>query len=624
MEKLTLEQKIGQILMIGWQTDHAKDIVELIKKYHFGNFILFTRNIRSARHLKELTSEIQAAALKCNGVPAFIAIDQEGGNVRRVYQGVTNIPGHMAIGAASFSRPKSASEIGHIVGRELKNSGINFILSPIVDVNTNPQNPIIGIRSFSDDPWMVSRLAEQMSSAIQEEGVLSCYKHFIGHGDVHIDSHLDLPYLDKSLDALKQTELVPYSSSYRPDAIMTAHILYRDLDERFPATVSKKIIHELLRKELGYEGIVITDCFEMDALSRAFSLGGAAIFALEASCDIITISHSFGRQIVVRNALLDALTTKTMDVNILDQAVERVLKYKEKYCYDHLVSIDYNQNKEIAESVSLASVTIASGKPFEIDSSCVVVGVTNYVNSVAEDKNVENMDVAKIIGENFSIPYYSIDNKNFSITDILTFTKDKKVILALSDSHLTLVQKVLYVNLIQANTRIMLISLRTPYDVLEQELPECHICLYEYTKLSINSLIKVLEGEEAKGVLPVKIGKVKKEYNDYRNYLIDNIILYIDENFAKPLTLEAVASEFLISSGHLCRLFKQKLDINFINYLHQVRIKKAKQLLLTSNLRIYEIAYFCGYQDINYFTKVFKKYTGLTPIYYRNNSSYYD
>jgi len=327
MNTLNLEQKIGQLMMIGWQSDQAKDIVELIKKYHYGNIILFTRNIKSADQLKKLTTEIQKAALKYNGIPAFIGIDQEGGSVRRIYEGVTNVPGHMAIGAASFTRPKVATEIGRIIGRELKSLGVNFILAPVADVNTNPRNPIIGIRAFSDDPYLVAKLAGQMSKAIQEEGVLSSYKHFIGHGDVHVDSHLDLPCLDKTIEELKQTELVPYSASFQSDAIMTAHILYRNLDDRLPASISRKIIYDLLRKDLGYEGIVISDCLEMEALTRAFSLAGATVFAIQATCDIITVSHSFGRQLIVRNTLIDAVNNGQLSIEQIDQSLSRSNQY---------------------------------------------------------------------------------------------------------------------------------------------------------------------------------------------------------------------------------------------------------------------------------------------------------
>jgi beta-N-acetylhexosaminidase len=404
---------------------------------------------------------------------------------------------------------------------------------------------------------------------------------------------------------------------------MTAHILYRKLDDRFPASISKKIIYDLLRKQLGYSGLIVSDCLEMDALTRAYSLAGAVIFAIQASCDILTVSHSFGRQLIVRNSLLEAAKNDPGFEEEIDQAIMRILKYKEKYCLSRNPEIDFEKHQLLSEAASLASITIASGKPFIIDEETVVVGVTNYVSSIAEDKNIENLDIAKILGDEFSIAHLSIDNKNFNVNEVQDFARGKKVILALSDSHLTLVQKVLYTNLIQAKIRIMLISLRTPYDVLGQGLPECHICIYEYTKLSVKSLIEVLKGTKAEGRLPVKIRPISQQ-KETKNYLVERVIRYIEENYAKQLSLESISEEFLISSGYLCRLFKKKIGINFVNYLNMIRMTKVKHLLLTTNLRIFEVANLCGYTDFNYFTKVFKKTTGMTPTYFRNNSGYYD
>ena len=616
---MTLEQKIGQLMMIGWQNNKTEDIIELIKKYHFGNIILFTRNIKNTKHLKKMTQAIQAAALKYNGVPAFIAVDQEGGNVRRIYEGITSVPGHMAIGAASFRRPHAAAEVGKILGAELKNLGVNFLLAPIVDINTNPQNPIIAIRAFSDDPQLVASLAKQMSEAVKGENVIATYKHFIGHGDVQIDSHLDLPYINKSLDEIKNNELVPYTSGYFPDAIMTAHILYKNIDDKFPASISYKIIYNLLREELNFHGLVISDCLEMEALSRAFSLEGASIFAVLASTDLLIVSHHLGRQLIARNALLEAVKTGKVGIDIIDRALNRILKYKEKYCLSGDVKCDFSGHQEIANAISLASITIASGKPFAIDDDTVVVGVTNYLHSPAEDAQVEVIDIARTIGETFNIPYYSIDNKKFNVGEVQAFAKSKKVILALSDSHLTLVQKVLYTNLIQSNNRIMLISLRTPYDVLAQIAPECHICIYEYTKSSVAALLKVLKGEPAMGKLPVRLDKSLKSHN-LKNYLMENILAYIEEYYNRPLTLTSVAEEFLISKGHLSRLFRTKLNMTFVNYLNLLRLRRVKHLLLTTSLRINEAANLCGYFDINYFIKVFKRNTGMTPSYFRNNA----
>ncbi|MFA5693201.1 MAG: glycoside hydrolase family 3 N-terminal domain-containing protein, partial [Acholeplasmataceae bacterium] len=552
--------------------------------------------------------------------------DQEGGSIRRIYEGVSRVPGHMAIGAASFNRPTVSYEIGKILGEELKDLGINLNLAPVADVNNNPYNPVIGIRSFSDDPLLVSKLASDFARGLQNEGVLASYKHFLGHGDVTIDSHLDLPHVTLSLESLYNTELIPYRGNYISDAIMPAHILYDKIDNRFPASISKRIIKELLRDELGYKGLVISDCYEMDALQRAFALSEAAVFSVNASIDIIMVSHSFGKQLSVRKALIDGVKSGEIKKELIETSLKRILKAKEKYTKETDKEVDYKQNQKIAEECSLDSITINNGTLFDIDNNTIVIGVTNYLNSTAEDANVENMDVAKTLGSYYNIPYYSIDNKNFNVNSIAKMAKNKKIILALADSHLTLVQKVLYSNLIQNNNRIMLISLRTPYDIIGLDEPESHIVLYEYTKLSVQSLIKVLNGAPAKGKLPVKTktNDSNKLNLPTNNLLIKKVVGYLNEHYAKYISLQLVADEFKISSAHLSRIFKREMGITFINYLNQIRVERAKVLLTTTTLYVYEIGNLCGFSDENYFTKLFKQKVGTTPISYRSQFGYYD
>lgn len=621
--KLTLEQKIGQLMIIGWQSDRAEDIVELIERYHFGNVVLFTRNIKSPEQIKKTISKIQEAALKYNGIPALISIDQEGGNVRRIYEGVTSVPGHMAIGAASYYDANAAYKIGKIVGQELKALGINCNFSPIADVNSNQMNPIIGIRAFSDDPDKVSMLAAEYAKGLDENNVIGSYKHFIGHGNVIIDSHLDLPHLNSSYEDLLKVELVPYlNKHFTPKAIMTAHILYNQIDDRFPATLSKKIINDMLRKEMKYDGLVITDCFEMDAISRAFALEEAGVYALKATVDLILVSHTFGRQMKVRNGLIRAVKENEISMEELDKRVNNVIRHKMIYTNDDFnKEIDYQKNQQIADEVSLNSITLLDGEAFEIDDNTVVIGVTNYLNSIAEDKNIENMDIAKIIGEEFNISYRSIDNKNFNINEIAIFAKNKKVILALSDSHLTLIQRVLYSQLRQNNKELMLISLRTPYDVFGQEKPNSHYAVYEYTKQSISSLLKILKGEKARGKSPVKLIPTNGngEEVDIKNQLVRNAVEFLEANYATNITLSEVAIKLLVSDEHLSRLIKKETNVTFIDHLTMIRIRHARHYLKTTNLRVYEVALLVGFSDANYFTKKFKKLVGLTPQEFRNS-----
>ncbi len=616
---MTLEQKIGQMMMVGWQSDKAVDIIESIKRYNFGNVILFTRNIKSAGQIRDVCGKIQEIAKEYNGAPCFIGIDQEGGSVRRIYEGVTAVPGSMAVASASVKYPNAAGMMGKIVGSELKSLGINFNIAPCVDVNTNPNNPVIAIRAFGDDPEQVTRLGSIYASNLQNEGVIACYKHFLGHGDVDVDSHLDLPRLNKTLTDLELCELVPYKNNLTADAVMTVHILYKALDDHFPASISKNILQGLLRGRLGYKGIIITDCFEMDGLIRTFSLEEAATFAVNASTDIVTVSHTFGRQLLVRNALISAVQSGVISEETINTALNRILKYKEKYCYSVPEKApDFKANYEIANSISRAGIALISGKPFEIDSGTVVIGVTNYVNSIAEDTNVERMDIAKMIGDEFNIPHRSIDNKNFNLNETLGFVKNRKVILCLADSHLTLVQRVLYSSLLQNRKEVMLISLRTPYDIINQDPPHCHICTFEYTSQSCRSLIEVLRGGKTFGVCPVKLNK-KGAASDTGNQLVDNVLIFIKNNYSKRLTLANVAEEFLISGGHLCKLLKKKINKGFSDCVNEVRIAEAKRLLCTTTLKVYEVSSLCGFNDIEYFANVFKKYNGVTPSFFRNN-----
>ncbi len=619
--KLTIEQKVGQLMIIGWQSDNVDDIIELIKTYHFGNIILFTRNIKSAAKLKIMTEKIQEAAILYNGYPAIIALDQEGGSVRRIYDGLTYVPGPMALAAASSENPFAALQAGLIMGEELNYVGVNLNLAPIVDINSNPYNPVIGIRAFSDDPLKVSKLAMEFSMGLEENHVIPTYKHFIGHGNVSVDSHLDLPRIDTPLKDLYTNELVPYlNKGYQPAAIMTAHILYTALDDRFPATVSDKILRGLLRKELNFNGLIITDCFEMDAISRSFSLNEAGVFAIKATADIVMVSHTFGRQMTVRNGIIDAVKSGDITMEELDARVDNVLSFKEKFINKRVMSVDFKKNQQISEKISLDSVTLVSGYPFLIDQDTVVIGVTNYLSSAAEDPNIEKVDVALEIGKEFGILSKSIDNKNFNVNEIANFVKGKKVVLALTDSHLTLIQKVLYSQLLQVNNKVMLISMRTPYDVLGLESPNCHYAVYEYTKQSINALIKVLKGESAKGVLPVKLSiEGKTNEHQYKNKLIREVISIIEKDYAKNLSLDYVSNEVMISKEHLSRLFKKVTNRNFNEYLLMVRINHAMEHLRNSTLRIYEIGYICGFPNANYFTKRFKSVVGLTPQEYRDN-----
>src|SRR2546421_1208863 len=260
-DQMTLEEQIGQLLMVGfWETTPSQEVIDLIKNYHVGNIILFSRNIGDARQVLELTQCLQRIAKEAgHRHPLLIAIDQENGLVQRLGEAATVFPGNMALGA--IGSDEIAYQVALATGRELQALGINMNLAPVIDVNNNPANPVIGVRSFGEDPHLVARLAAAMVKGYHDAGILSCLKHFPGHGDTTVDSHLALPTIPHTLQRLEEVELVPFRSGIEAGApsVMIAHIHFPSLmqDKVLPATVSSAVISELLRKQLGYDGVII-------------------------------------------------------------------------------------------------------------------------------------------------------------------------------------------------------------------------------------------------------------------------------------------------------------------------------------------------------------------------------
>ena len=309
VQNMTLRQKIAQCLMMDFRkwndaegeaqnmTRLAPEVKTILEEYQFGAVILFAENIQKTGDTVALTKEMQDAATAKGGLPLLIATDQEGGIVYRLGSG-TALPGNMALAATGDSN--NARLAGEIIGRELESVGINTTLAPVIDVNNNANNPVIGLRSFSDDANIVGEYGAQYIKGLNAYDTIGCAKHFPGHGDTDTDSHTGLPEVKKSLDQLKNNELKPYTIAIDKgiDMIMSAHILYPGLDdttvlsektgkeERRPATLSHKILTDLLRNDMGFQGVVVTDAMNMEGISKRFSMGQATTEALKAGADL--------------------------------------------------------------------------------------------------------------------------------------------------------------------------------------------------------------------------------------------------------------------------------------------------------------------------------------------------
>jgi beta-N-acetylhexosaminidase len=290
LARMTLEQTVGQVFMLGFDGTSLTDSNRaLIQGLHLGGVTLFGRNIESAAQLANLDRDLQTIA---DPVPLFISVDQEGGLVVRVTDGATIFPGNMAVGATGD--PALARQVAEASATELLAMGVNMDLAPVVDVNTNPLNPVIGVRSFGSRADLVTRFATQAVEGMQSTGVSAVAKHFPGHGDTSVDSHRDLPVVPHPLARLQSLELLPFQAAMQAgvDGIMTAHVYVPAIEpeQDLPATLSRRVLTDLLRDQLGYQGLILTDALDMQAIKKDRGPASAAVDAFAAGADMLLIA----------------------------------------------------------------------------------------------------------------------------------------------------------------------------------------------------------------------------------------------------------------------------------------------------------------------------------------------
>jgi len=291
----TLTEKIGQTFMIGVQDEAlTRDERLIIEECGFGGFILFSHNCLEPRQILSLCRALWETGTE---LPPFIAIDQVGGRVHRLPPPFTHFPPAAALGRTGSA--ELAYKVGLVTAGELSAVGINLNFAPVLDVHSNPGNPVIGDRSLSSEPEKVIRLGWEIVRGLREGGIISCGKHFPGHGDTDKDSHLALPIVEKSLAELKAIELPPFVHACRQgiETLMTAHVLYRALDPEFPATLSEKIVTGLLRRDLGYDGVVFSDDMEMKAIGASYGDDEAVERAVRAGVDVLLYGHELPRAV---------------------------------------------------------------------------------------------------------------------------------------------------------------------------------------------------------------------------------------------------------------------------------------------------------------------------------------
>lgn len=329
ISKMSLEEKIGQMIISGFNGKKLnEEINTLVNDLDVGGIILFSRNIENSNQLKKLTEDINNIN---KNIPLFISTDEEGGRVSRLPNDTTKFKSAKDIGDKGDTN--YAYENGMNLGRTLKEHNINMDFAPVIDIYSNPKNTVIGDRAFGTDEKIVSAMGIATMNGLKREVVIPVVKHFPGHGDTDIDSHFDLPVVNKSLKQLENFELIPFKEAIDKgcDAIMVSHILVQKIDSKNPATLSKNIIDKLLREKMNFKGVVITDDMHMKAISKNLSIEEASVKSINAGSDIILIGSDIDTTKSVIEKIKLAVKNNKITEDRIDESVYRILTLKEKY-----------------------------------------------------------------------------------------------------------------------------------------------------------------------------------------------------------------------------------------------------------------------------------------------------
>jgi beta-N-acetylhexosaminidase len=331
---LTDEDRVGQLMIVGWVGVTAEDARAALRELHPGG-IVYVDNAHTVAQASAINTALSSMAREYGLLPPLIAVDHEGGSVQRIGD-VPNLGTNLEFGNRRPS-DQEACERGQRHSQQLRSMGFNMNLEPVLDVNNNPANPVIGNRSYGDDPELVARLGSAYARGMQAGGVVAVCKHFPGHGNTAVDSHLELPILPQTLNQLEQVELVPFRRAITADtdiaAIMSAHIVFPSVDgSGSPATLSRPIMTGLLRERLGFQGLVVSDDLAgMKAITDNFSTGRAAVLAVQAGVDMLIIGGGIPRQRQSRDALVAAVRSGELNQGRIDEAVRHVLAVKARF-----------------------------------------------------------------------------------------------------------------------------------------------------------------------------------------------------------------------------------------------------------------------------------------------------
>lgn len=530
IKQMTMKEKIGQMLMPDFRTWKGKNVTEmnaeiaqLVKDYHLGGVILFRENTVTAEQTTKLVSAYQEASEKYG---LLISIDQEGGIVTRLQTG-TDFPGNMALGATRSE--EMAKKVGMAIGEELNALGINMNFGPSLDVNNNPDNPVIGVRSFGEEPELVGKLGNAYIKGLQESGTAATAKHFPGHGDTAVDSHLGLPEVPHDINRLKKVELYPFQQAMDAgiDAVMTAHVTFPKIDDTkviskkdgkeiaLPATLSQKVLTGLMREQMSFKGVIVTDAMNMGAIVEHFGAVDAAIRSVKAGTDIVLMPVGLE---AVANGLYDAVNKGEISTKRIEQSVERILMLK---LNRGIVKAEVE--KILDEKIANAIQVVGSAEHKAVESEAAAKSITLVKNNAALPLKAGTKDKIVVVGSSADLLAGEVQKHHENVTVLTTET-------LLTESQLTQAKAADYIilgtntstvsgrapsnNLMklanqlieQTDAPVIGVGIRNPYDIMSYPKVDAYLVQYGFRPASYEASVNTIFGlNNPTGKLPVTI-----------------------------------------------------------------------------------------------------------------------
>ena len=515
---------IGQKILLAFagKTRPSEEMLASIRKIRPAGFTLFDHlnDMDSPAEVRALTDELQRIAQELNLPPFLIAVDQEGGQLTAIGTGTTPLPGNMALGAVGSA--ELAKKAGEVLGCELAAMGININYAPVCDVNINPKNPVIGIRSFGEKTEEVARLSAAMIDGIQAQRTYATAKHFPGHGDTDGDSHHSLTAVSHPVERLREVEFPPFHAAIESDVklIMTAHIAVPAVDgaaER-PATLSPEVLRGLLRDELGFKGVIVTDAMNMLAIRQGEFVGEEALRAVNAGADLLLMGGEMDAQERVFDALKQAELDGKLDDLEVDASQARIAALRRSLPVAplDLGRVGSPEHLAVAQEIAEKSITLvcddANILPLRLDANERVALVMPVpVDMTPADTS---SSVKPQLGKALRIYHRHVDEFNIShapqqkdSANLLQRLKSYDLVIVGTMDAYSIPEQAAFVRAVLAlETKVVVAALRLPYDLAVFPEVKTYLCTYSIQEPSLAALAKVLFGElAAQGSLPVSI-----------------------------------------------------------------------------------------------------------------------